>query len=33
MGPHRGGGLTGTSEVLGLDEIAANAVDAKRFQV
>jgi hypothetical protein len=33
MGPHRGGGLTGTSEVLGRDEVAANAVDAKRFQV
>jgi hypothetical protein len=33
MGPHRGGCLAGASEVLGLDEIAANAVDVKRFQV
>jgi len=33
MGAHRGGGLAGGRKVLGLDEIAANAVDAKRFQV
>ena len=33
MGPHRGGGLAGTSKVFWFDEVAANAVDAKRFQV
>ena len=33
MGAHRGGGLAGISKVFWFDEIAANAVDAKRFQV
>jgi hypothetical protein len=33
MGQHRGGRLAGTSKVFWFDEIAANAVDVKRFQV